>query len=329
MRGISGRAVRVFLTGTMVVALAAAVTSAQAQSAKWPEKPVRIIIAAGPGGGDDFVTRLIAPKLAELFGQQFIAENRPGAGGIIGQSAVLKAPPDGYTLLLAGGSMAGARYVNAQATYDVLRDFTPISLLEVSQFALIVHPTVPAKNLKEYIALARTQSGKMTYASIGQGQIPYWSSLLFNHMARIQAVEITYKTIGDATFDVMGGRVDYFFTSLSLAVANKAKLRALGVTAATRSPVLPDVPTIAEAALPGYDMPAWRSLMGPAGMRREVVTALNAAVARTLAMPDTRERFLAFGSETAPSTPEELTKRYADWIEIFGKIAKQAGVKPM
>ena len=312
----------------VLLALVSAMSSALAQTGKWPEKPVRIITATGPGGGDDFVTRLIAPKLAEQLGQQFIVENRPGAGGWIGQSLVMKAPPDGYTFLLAGGSMAGARYVNAQVTYDVLRDFAPVSLVETSQFALIVHPSVPAKNLKEYIALARAQPGKMTYATIGAGQIPYWSALLFNSMARIQAVEVTYKAIGDASIEVMAGRVDYFFTSLQLAVAHQAKLRTLGVTSTVRSPAMPEVPTISEAALPGYDMPAWRSIMGPAGVRSDIVGSLNAAIGRALAMPDIREKFAVAGSEPAPSTPEELRKRYADWIQRFGKIAKEAGVKP-
>ncbi len=313
---------------SLLLALAVVLPAANAQTGKWPEKPVRIITATGPAGGDDFVTRLIAPKLGELLGQQFIVENRPGAGGLIGQTAVLKSLPDGYTFLLAGGSMAGARFVNAQVTYDVLRDFTPVSLVETSSFVMIVHPSVPAKSLKEYIGLARSQPGKMTYGTIGAGQIPYWSALLFNSMARIQSVEVAYKGIGDAEVDVMAGRIDYFFTALVNAVGNKAKLRALGVTGATRSPVLPEVPTIAEAALPGYEMPAWRSIMGPAGIRRDIVASLNAAIGRTLAMPDIRERFQVAGSEPAPSTPEELSRRYADWIERFGRIAKQAGIKP-
>jgi tripartite-type tricarboxylate transporter receptor subunit TctC len=311
-----------------VLALSAALPAAQAQTGKWPEKPVRIIIASGPGGVDDFATRLIAPKLTELLGQQFISENRPGAGGVIGQTLVLKSPPDGYTFLLAGGSMAGARYANAQATYDVLRDFAPVSLVGTLPFAMVVHPSVPAKNLQEYIALARTQPGKMTYGTIGAGQIPYWTVMLFNSMARIQAVEVAYKTSNDALIDVMAGRIDYFFTSVNAAVAQKAKLRTLAVTATTRSPAFPDVPTVAEAALPGYDMPAWFSIMGPAGVRPYIVAALNDAIGRALAMPDIREKFAVSGLETAPSTPEALTKRYADWIQRFGKIAKEAGLKP-
>jgi tripartite-type tricarboxylate transporter receptor subunit TctC len=308
--------------------LAGATSAAQAQSGKWPEKVVRIVVATAPGGGDDFTTRLIAPKLGELLRQQFIVENRPGAGGLIAQSYVAKAPADGYTWLLAGGSMAGARYVNAAVTYDVLRDFTPVSLLETSQFVMVVHPSVPARTVKEYIALARSQPGKMTYATLGPGQIPYWAAILFNNMAGIKAVEVAYKGQGEAMSDVLAGRVDYYFTAAVAAAAYKTRLRPLAVTSLKRADVFPEVPTMAEAALPGYDMPAWRSIMGPAGVRREVVASLNAAIARALEMPDVREKMIKGGSEAASSTPEELSKRYAEWIERFGKIAKDAGIKP-
>ena len=313
----------------LTLALAAALPAAHAQTGKWPERPVRIIIAAPPGGGDDFVTRLIAPKLSEQLGQQFIAENRPGAGGMIGQTVVQKSPPDGYTLLLAGGSMAGSRFVNAAVTYDVLRDFTPVSQLEISPFFMLAHPTVPARNLKEYIALARSQPGKMTYATLGAGQIPFWAAIWFNSMARIQAVDVAYKSFAEATVDVMSGRVDYVFAPSALYGANKARLRALAVTSAKRATMFPDIPTVAEAALPGYDMPGWRSIMGPAGMRRDIVAQLNTAIGRALAMPDIRERMLTAGSEPTPGTPEELTKKYAEWIQIFGRIAKEAGIKPL
>lgn len=167
------------IVGTLVVSkivftflIVAAFSVAHAQTTGYPTKPVRIVVASGAGSGGDFVVRAIAPKLGELLGHQIIVDNRPGASGLIGQSAVLKSAPDGYTLLLAGGSMAGAKFANAQATYDVLRDFTPVSMVETSQFAMITHLSVPAKNLREYIALARGQPGKMTYATIGAGQIP-------------------------------------------------------------------------------------------------------------------------------------------------------------
>jgi tripartite-type tricarboxylate transporter receptor subunit TctC len=303
-------------------------TVAAAQTGKWPDKPVRIIVATGPGGVDDFVARLIAPKLGELLGQQFVVENRPGVGGMLGQTFVLKSPPDGYTLLLAGGSMAGARYVNAQVTYDVLRDFAPVSLVLTTQFVMLVHPTVPARNLKEYIALARSQPGKMTYGTAGAGQIPYWSALLFNSMAGIKAVEVTYKDAGAAIIDVIAGRVDYFFAGAPTAAANKTRLRALAVTGTFRYPIFPEAPTIAEAALPGYEMVGWVSIMGPAGMRRDIVDSLNTAIGRALAIPEVRDRIQNAGAEATPSSPEALASKYADWSERFGKIVKEYGIKP-
>jgi tripartite-type tricarboxylate transporter receptor subunit TctC len=247
---------------------------------------------------------------------------------MIGQTYVAKSAPDGYTLLLAGGSMAGARYVNANITYDLLRDFTPISLLETSPFVLVVNPALPARSVKEFIALARSRPGKLTYGTLGAGQIPYWSVVLFNSMAEIQALEIQYKAPADAIVDLLTGRLDYFFTPVVGVVGNREKIRALAVTTNTRSEMLPDVPTMAEAALPNYAMPAWRSLMGPAGMKPEVVEILNRAVAKSLQSPDVRERFAKAGSVPMASSPEELRDRYRHWIAIFGKIAKDAAIKP-
>jgi tripartite-type tricarboxylate transporter receptor subunit TctC len=294
----------------------------------YPVKPVRFIVAGGPGSGDDFAARVVANELSAILKQQFVVENRPGAGGAIGQTAVLRSPPDGYTLLLAGGSMAGARFVNAAATYDVLKDFTPVSLIEVSPFALVASPTLPAKDLREFIALARSRPGKMTYGTIGAGQIPWWAVFLFNSMAGVDAVDVQYKDTAGAITDVMTGRLDYFVAPLVGALGAKDKLRVLGVTSAVRSDLLPDVPSIAEAGLPGYDMPAWRSMMGPAGVPADVIAILNRAIQQGLAAPDLRERFSKAGSIPMGSTPEQLRKRYEDWMAIFGKIARDAGVKP-
>jgi len=309
------------LIGLVVVA-----GSALAQS--YPVKPVRILVASGAGSGDDFVTRVLAERLSASLGQPFVVENRPGAGGVIAQTAVLKSPPDGYTLLLAGGSMAGARFVNAAATYDLLRDFTPISVIETSPFALVVNPALPVRNVKEFIAHARANPGKLTYGTIGAGQIPWWAVFQFNHMAGVNAVEITYKTPAEATTDVIAGRLDYFVSALVGALGSKDKLRVIAVTSAERSAMLPDVPSMAEAGLPGYDMPAWRSIMGPAGMQPEVVVILNKAIQQALASPELRERFAKAGSVPLGSTPEQLRKRYELWMGIFEKIATTAGVKP-
>jgi len=312
----------------VAAALAAACIGSANAAEPYPTKPVRLIVAAGPGGGDDFTSRLLAPKLAEILGQQFVVENRPGAGGMIGQTFVAKSAPDGYTLLLAGGSMAGARYVNGNMAYDLTRDFTPISLIETSPFVLVVTAALPARSVSEFVALARSRPGKMSFGTLGAGQIPYWSAALFHSMTGVQAVEVPYKTPAEALTDVITGRIDYYFSPVVGAVTNREKLRALGVTTRERSEMLPDVPTIAEAGIAGYEMPAWRSIMGPAGMRPEVVQILNKAIAKGLEAPDLRERFKNAGSTPLASSPEELRKRYEDWMAIFGKIAKDAKIQP-
>ncbi len=212
--------------------------------------------------------------------------------------------------------------------YDLQRDFTPVSLIETSPFVLVVNPALPVRSVSELIALGRSRPGKMTFGTLGAGQIPYWSVVLFNSMAGIDAVEVQYKSPPDAILDVIAGRIDYFFTPVISAVGNREKLRALAVTTRVRAEMLPDVPTMAEAGLPGYEMPAWRSIMGPAGMSSEVVEILNRAIARSLASADLRDRFFKAGSTPTASSPVELRKRYEDWSAIFGKIAKDAGVQP-
>ena len=310
----------------LAASLMFAVALAAAQP--YPSKPVRIIVAAGPGGGDDFVSRLLAPKLSETLGQPFIVENRSGAGGMIGQTFVAKSTPDGYTVLLAGGSMAGARYVNAQVTYDLMKDFTPVTLIETSPFAFVAKQGLPVRTVSEFVALAKSQPGKLTYATIGAGQIPYWAVVLFNSMAGIEAVEVVYKTPAEALTDVIAGRVDYFFSPIVGAVGNREKLRVLAVTSRDRSPIMANVPTVAEAGIAGYEMPAWRSIMGPAGMSSEIVQTLSKAFARALADPEVRDRMAKAGSMAQTSTPDELRKRYQDWMVIFGKIARDAKLQP-
>ena len=294
----------------------------------FPSRPVRIVVAAPAGGGDDIPARLLAAKLGEVLSQQFVVENKPGVGGMIGQTYVAKAPPDGYTLLLAGGSMAGAHYVNANMGYDLQRDFTPISLVETVPWSFVVGPHVPARNVREFIALARAQPGKLTWSSPGAGQIQYWSARMFNSMAGIDTVEVPYKAFTDSYPDLIAGRIDYAFPALINAVTSKDKWRILAVTSRVRSHVLPEVPTMIESGLPDYEMPAWRSIMGPAGMPREVTEVLHRAMVQALASPDLREKLAATGSVAQSSSPEELRKRYEDWSRIFGKIAREAGLKP-
>ncbi len=310
-------------------ALALLLFSYGATAQTYPSKPVRVIVAGGAGSGDDFYARLVSIKLGELLGQQFIVDNRPGAGGLIGHQFVIKSPADGYTLMLAGSSITGARFVNANVNYDVTRDFTPVPLLEASPFVLLVHPSLPARNVKEFVALARQSRGKLTTANLGGGQIPFWCNTLLRIMANIETTDIPYKTGPAAIIDLISGQVDAYFAPSVNAITYRNKLRVLAVTGAARSPMLPEVPTMAEAALPGYDLTTWRSIVGPAGLPRDVVETLNQTIARALATPDVRERILKSGSQPAPGTPEQLAKRIAESVERFGRIAKQAGIRPL
>jgi tripartite-type tricarboxylate transporter receptor subunit TctC len=314
------------LRRVLVAAFAAFSLGVHAQG--YPNKPVKIVVATGPGTVDDVSARVVAEKLSAQLGQQFFIENRPGAGGLVGQTAVLKAAPDGHTLLLAGGSMAGARFANAAATYDLMRDFTPISLISEVPFVLVANPALPVRDLKDFIALAKAQPGKMTYGTIGAGQIPYWSVTLFNSMAGIKTMEVPYKATPEVLTDVIAGRVDYYITGMSSVLPLKDRLRVLAVTTRARAEQLPEVPTLHESGLTGYDMPGWASIMGPAGLQREHVALLNKAIGQALAMPDLRERFQKSGLVALPSTPEELRQRYELWMGIFGKIAKDVGLSP-
>jgi tripartite-type tricarboxylate transporter receptor subunit TctC len=309
-----------------ILLLAAFSLSIHAQP--YPSKPVKIVVATGPGTVDDLPARIIAEKLGQALGQSFFIENRPGAGGSIGQTLVMRSPPDGYTLLLAGGSMAGARLANANVTYDLLRDFTPISQVVTSEFALVVNPALPVRDVKELIAYAKANPGKVTYGTIGAGQMPYWNLMLFNSLTGVRVVEVPYKATPDVLTDIVAGRVDYYITGLASSLPLKDKLRILAVTTQNRSQSAPEVPTMAEAALPGYDMPSWSSIMGPAKMQPEHVAILNKAIVQALAMPDVRERFQKVGITPMSSTPEELRKRYEHWMAIFGKIASDVGLKP-
>ncbi len=300
---------------------------AQAQ-AIYPNRPVRIIVASAAGAGDDIPARMLAAKMSELLGQQFVIDNRPGAGGMIGQTLAAKSPPDGYTLLLAGGSMAGAHHVNANMGYDLQRDFSPVSLIETVPWSFVANPALPVRTVQEFIAHARARPGKLTYGTIGVGQIPYWSVRLFNSMAGIDALEVPYKGTPEALIDLVAGRLDYYFPAVVNAVAIKDKARIMAVTSRARSVLLPDVPTLAESGLPDYEMPAWRSIMGPAGMPRDIVDILNRTMVRALASPDLREKLESTGSVPTSSSPEDLRQRYTDWSGIFGRIAREAGLKP-
>jgi len=296
----------------------------------YPTKPVRIVVAFLAGGADDFVARVVAPKLSDVLGQQVIVENRPGAGGLIGWEYVARSAPDGYTLALGGGSMIVSAALRAKPPYDVLRDFTPVALISTTSYVLVVHPSVPARTGKELVALARAHPGQLNYASPGVGTLGHLAGELFKSMARLDVVHVSYKGASSIYADLVSGQVHMYFAPPASAIPHvqNGKVRALGVTGARRVAVLPDVPTIAETVLPGYELTGWNALHGPAGIPRNAVNRLNAAIHDVVATPDVRERLSRAGPEPQTNTPEQIAGMVKAGVEKFGNIIRAIGIKP-
>jgi tripartite-type tricarboxylate transporter receptor subunit TctC len=316
--------------GVVALAFGVGIAAGSAWAQPFPVKPVRLVVASAPGGTDDFIGRTTAQQLTKVFGQQFIVDNRVGAGGLIGQEHVAKSLPDGYTLLVGGGLMTAAQFVRSNLPFNVMRDFVPVSLLATIQGCLLVNPALPARTTREFIALAKARPGQLNFGSGGIGQSAYFSATYFSAEAKIKTVHVPYKSFAAAITDVVSGQIHYVFALIPSAVrpANSGKLRALGVTGMNRSPALPDVPTIAEAALPSFEFSTWLSIMAPAGTSSTVIDTLNSAIVRVVALPEVHERLTMGGIEPASSTPEELVKRMIQGAEKYGRIAKQTGLKP-
>ncbi|HXD51857.1 MAG TPA: tripartite tricarboxylate transporter substrate binding protein [Burkholderiales bacterium] len=303
--------------------------TAFAQSA-YPAKPVRIISIFAPGGGNDVICRLVAQQLTERLKQQVIVENRVGANGIVGSEAAARSAPDGYTFTLipSGHTVNASMY--KKLPFDSIRDFTPITLVGSGPLVLAVHPSLPAKNVKELIALAKARPGQLTYVSSGVGASGHLAGALFDSMTGTQMVHVPYKGMSLAVSDLMGGQVSMTFgTSLSVIPhVRTGRLRALATTGAQRSPALPDLPTIAESGLPGYEASLWYGFVGPARMPPEIVQRLNTEIAAILAQPDTREKLASQGVDARSTTPDEfariLTADVARWAKVVQKLGLQA-----
>lgn len=294
----------------------------------YPSKVIRMVVAVAPGGTDDMLARLLAQGLTEAFGRQVIVENRPGGGAMIGREHVARSAPDGYTLIVNASSLAAVPALRPSSKLDVVRDFTSISLLGNFTMVLVVHPSVPAKTVKELIALAKANPAKLSFGSAGTGQTPHLAGELFKFVAKINIFHVPYQGGAPAFLDLVAGRVDMIFglTTLASQQVRAGKVRALGVTAARRSQIMPEVPTIAEAALPGYEMSGWYGLFGPAGMGREPISLLNNSVQKTMNTPDVRQRLLSVGLEVETSTPEQLGERVKNDVARLGKIIRDAGI---
>jgi tripartite-type tricarboxylate transporter receptor subunit TctC len=295
----------------------------------YPTRPIRIVAPYVPGGGVDFVARTVAAKLTEVIGQQVIVENRPGGGTNIGSEAVIRAAPDGYTLLLGGVPNTANMTLFKKPPYDVVKDFAPVIQTTIAPNILAVHPSVPARSVKELIALAKARRGELTFASAGIGSSNHLSGEMFRIMANLDIIHVPYKGGGAAVTDLLAGQVSMYFgtTPSTVPFVRAGRLRALAVTSLQRSKAAPDIPTMAETALPGFEQSAWHGLLAPAATPPVVINKLNADVLRVLRMPDVIERMAAQGVDTIGNTPAEFAAFIKQDVVKYEKLVKAAGIK--
>jgi tripartite-type tricarboxylate transporter receptor subunit TctC len=316
----------------ILAALGAAVTLgvSPALAQPYPAKPIRVIVPSPPGGGTDVTTRMLTPKLSEILGQQLVVDNRGGAAGNIGAEAVARAAPDGYTLLAGIASLTSNPYVMKKVPYDIDRDFYPISRTVVVPSLLMVHTSLPAKNVRELIAFVRARPGQLQYASAGVGSAPHLMMALLSSMGKLEMIHVPYKGAGPALVDLIAGHVPMFAGNIvsSLPHVKAGRVRALGVTSAKRSSAAPEVPVIADA-LPGYEAVTWFGLLAPAGTPREIVAKLHAGVVQALEDNAVKQRFVADGAEPLPSaSPEDFREFMRAESRKWGKVVKDAKIQP-
>jgi tripartite-type tricarboxylate transporter receptor subunit TctC len=317
---------RVIASAACVLAMSC-VSSALAQS-DYPIKPVRVIVGQAPGGGNDIQTRLFAQKLSEALGRSFIVENRTGAGSVLSYRLVAAAPPDGYTLLGVSGGFTIAPAVHSNLGYDPVKDLAPISLVVQAPFLLLTHPSLPVRNAKEVIALARAQPGALSFGSAGQGSSTHLAFALFATLARVDILHVPYKGTGPALVDAMAGQVHMLMGNVlsSLQYAKAGKLRAHAVTTRTRSPAVPDLPTLGES-VPGYESSTWHGWFAPGGTPAPIVEKLSAELARAAKATDVVARLAPDGAQPVGSSPEQLRQFVAADIARWKSVVKSANIK--
>jgi len=314
--------------GLMLATLAAFAAPAHAQS--WPNKPVKIVVPFGPGGPADIYARIVGQELSGVFNQAFVVENKAGAGGTIGADVVAKAAPDGYTLLMMSNTLTTNETLLANKPYALLRDLVPVAPVNSSDLVMVVNPSVPAKTLKEFIALAKAQPGKLAYASAGPGTPYHLAGELFKTMTGTDLLHVPHKNSGEARNDVMGGHVQMMFDAVTAMKGNieAGQVRALATTGLTRSSVLPDVPTLNEAGVPGYEATIWLGFMAPKGTPPEIVDRLNAEIGKIVAKPAVKEAWAKQGAVPMTMTPAEFGTFLKADIDKWAKVIDKAGLKP-
>ncbi len=321
--------VRVLNRMLLFVALSVVSLAAPAQG-DYPSRPVRIIVPFGPGGAADSLPRLLGQKLTDMWGQPVVVENRTGAAGNIGMEMGAKAAPDGYTLTSAPvGNLAINPHLYSKLSFDVLKDFTPITLVASVQNVLVVNPALPVNNLEELIAYAKSRPGKLTYGSGGVGTQAHIGGEIFESMAGVYLVHVAYKGVGDSVRDLLGGQIDMIFAQIPSVKAHidAGRLRALGVASLKRSLALPNVPTIEEAGgLKGFQAVSWYALVGPAGMPPAITAKIQADAAKVLQLPEIRERLQGLGAEPVGSTPAELTAAMKADYDRYGAVIRRLGI---
>ena len=295
----------------------------------YPERPIRILVPAAAGGAGDLAIRMVAPRLIERFGQPIVIENRPGAGSVIGTDIVAKATPDGHTLLFTVASFTIIPSTYKKLPFDPIKDFAPVTTVNSFSFLVLVHPSVPANSVKELIALAKAKPGALNYASGGTGTPPHMGAELFKSMAGIDVVHVPYKG-ADATPALLGGQVQFYVGPFGtmMPYVKSGKLKALAVTSVKRSLLLPELPTVAEAGLPGFEHSAWSGMLAPARTPPAVVKKLANEVAAAVKMPAISERFAAQGLELGGISPEAFAAQIKSEVAKWAKVARQAGIKP-
>lgn len=310
-----------------VFAAAGAVHAGPTVAADYPVRPVRVVVGFPAGGPSDILARLVAQKLGEATGQQFVVDNRGGASGMIGAELVAKAPADGYTLLVVPATHAVNPSLYRKVPFDTVRDFTPVGLVAEGPFILVVHPSLPAKSVQELIALARRRPGELNYASAGVGGLPHLAAELFKTTTAIRMNHIPYKGAAPATIDLVAGHVTIMFNNMLSAVPHVkgGRLRALGVTTAKRSSAVPEVPAITEAGVKGYEVSGWYGVLGPSGLPPEVLHRLNAEITRAMRQPEVVKRLAAEGVDAVGSTPEDFGARIRREMAKWGAVVKASG----